>query len=26
VQLAPPEYDLAKGNLEHLRKVQSEHP
>jgi len=26
VQLAPPEYDLAKGNLEHLRGVRSEHP
>ena len=26
VQLAPSEYDLAKGNLEHLHKLQSEHP
>jgi tetratricopeptide (TPR) repeat protein len=26
VRLAPPEYDLAKGNLEHLLKVRSEHP
>jgi Flp pilus assembly protein TadD len=26
MELAPPEYDLAKGNLEHLRKVRSEHP
>ena len=26
VQLAPPEYDLAKGNLEHLQEVRSEHP
>ncbi len=25
VQLAPPEYELAKGNLEHLHKVQNEH-
>ena len=26
VRLAPPEYDLAKGNLEHLREVRGEHP
>ena len=26
MQLAPPEFDLAKGNLEHLRKVRSENP
>jgi hypothetical protein len=26
VQLAPPEYDLAKGNLEHLREVRTDHP
>jgi Flp pilus assembly protein TadD len=25
VEIAPPDYDLAKGNLEHLRKVRSEH-
>ena len=26
VQLAPPDYDLAQGDLEHLRKVRSEDP
>jgi Flp pilus assembly protein TadD len=26
VQLAPPDYDRAKGNLEHLRKVRNNHP
>ena len=25
-QLAPPDYDLARGNLEYLRKVRSEEP
>ena len=26
VQLVPPDYDLARGNLDHLRKVRSEDP
>ena len=26
VRLAPPEYDLAKGNLEYLQEVQRKHP
>ncbi|MGM0489457.1 MAG: tetratricopeptide repeat protein [Planctomycetota bacterium] len=26
VQLAPPDYDLARGNLEHLRKMRDENP
>jgi Flp pilus assembly protein TadD len=25
-QLAPPDYDLARGNLEYLRRVRSEEP
>jgi Flp pilus assembly protein TadD len=24
VELAPPDYDLAQGNLKHLRKMRSE--
>ena len=26
IQLAPPDYDLAQGNLEHLRKMRSQDP
>ena len=26
IQLAPPDYDLAQGNLEHLRKMRSQYP